>query len=480
MFNAFAHIRTFFRRLSSHFHDRANPSRIIALGFVSLIFIGAVLLSLPFASPPQREVGFSDALFAATSAVCVTGLTTGVFLNQWTAFGQIVIIILVQIGGLGFMTALTLAMMLMGKQITLKDRLAIRASFNQSSLQGMVIMVRKVLIGTLLLEGIAAVILTLRFWADPGTSFPTALWRGIFHAISAFCCAGYDIIGSTSLSAYVGDPIINIVITSLIIIGGIGFSVWFDVTNSFRLARQKKDYRIRYLFLRLSLHSKIALSITAFLLVFGTLFFLQAEWNNPNTLNSLPPSSRVMAAYFQSVTTRTSGFYTIPQEKMTIASQFLTLLYMLIGGSPGGTAGGIKTVTIGIIFISVFSLLRGRDSMVAFGRTIPYPSLTKALTVVIMFFLVIFTATLALSVTERDLPSHLGFDDILFETVSATATTGLSSGLTPHLSSPGRLIIAACMFVGRLGPLTVVLALSAQLQRKGNAVKYPQENLFIG
>lgn len=456
---------------------KLKPTQIIVIGFLSVILLGTFLLMLPISSSDGEVVSFTDAIFTATSSVCVTGLVVVNTMNHWTVFGKIVIISLIQIGGIGFMSLFTIILLFLGKKITLKERVILQESFNLSNFQGMVTFVKKIVKGTFILEGAGAIILSLRFIPEFGIL--GGIFRGIFHSVSAFCNAGFDILTESSLIPYAGDYIINIVIMFLIVVGGLGFTVWTDLLNLYR-KRNDKNFNLKKGILDLSLHSKIVISITFFLIIFGWMFFLISEFNNTNTIGNLRFDQKILASLFQSVTLRTAGFDSINQAGMNYASKFMSILLMAVGGSPGGTAGGIKTVTMGVIMISVLSVIKGSDSINIFKKSISFNTLQKSLAVAIMILSVIFVSTMILSISEAHMEYDYEFIDLLFETTSAIATVGLSTGITSSLSIVGKLVIIVCMFIGRLGPITVAVALSSKYSQNQNLVHYPEDKVLVG
>ena len=460
----------FFQKIRYKF----NPTQIIVMGFAFVIFIGAVLLMLPFADKTGESPKFVDALFTATSAVCVTGLTTLCTASQWTFFGKAVILILIQVGGLGFVSIMMSILVFLGRQITLRDRIIIQESFNLNTISGMVSFIRTVIKATFFIESIGAAFLTVGFLKDYG--FKDALINGIFHSVSAFCNAGFDILGENSLINYSGDYIIMPILMILIILGGIGFPVLLDVKNNFHSVL-KDECRPIVAVKRLKLHSKLAVLITGIMIISGFLFFLIIEYTNPQTLGKMGFANKVVAAFFQSVTLRTAGFFSVNQMGLKDASKFISIIFMTIGGSPGGTAGGIKTVTLGIVLMAVASVVRGNDSISAFKKSISFYTLQKALAVSIMLLLFIFVSTILVSITESG--SDIEFIDILFETASAMGTTGLSTGITPQLHTFSKIVLIICMFVGRLGPITVAVAIAAKNGAK-NLLHYPEEKIIVG
>jgi trk system potassium uptake protein TrkH len=454
-----------------------KPAQILILGFLFVIFMGALLLDLPIASKAtslgdRNSIGFIDALFTATSAVCVTGLVVVNTLEHWSLFGKVVIIILIQIGGLGFMTLATTFFMLLGKKIGLKERLVIQEALNQNAISGMVRLVRYILMGTLIIEGIGAFFLTLSFARD----YPLnkAIGLGIFHSISAFCNAGFDIIGFNSLSPYVHNWNVNLTIMALIILGGLGYSVWIDVIKVTKEKFEKKlDFR--HWFLRLSLHSKVVLVLTFSLLLGGLLLFFLLEMNNPNTMGDYTFMQKILASMFQSVTPRTAGFNTIPLDQMTDGSKFLTIILMFIGGSPAGTAGGVKTVTIGVLVFAVISVVRSKEETEMFDRRIPEDIVKRALAVIMISLSVVIMVTITLTITEE-----FNFLDIFFESVSAFASVGLTLGITGGLTTIGKLVVCMTMFIGRLGPMTMAVGFAIRNSRRKVKIRKPEEKVMVG
>ena len=454
-----------------------TPPQTLTLSFATLILGGALLLNLPIASVSGESIGFLDALFTATSAVCVTGLIVVNTLAHWTMFGKVVILILIQLGGLGVMTCLTLAMVVLRRKVSLKDRMVIQAAFNQSGIGGMVKLVKKIVCFTLIIEAVGAVVLAIAFYFSTEITVLEAVGKGIFHSISAFCNAGFDIIGEESLTPFATNIGVIGPIMLLIVLGGIGFTVLGECRDSLR-GRRNRSFKKKIQ--HLSLHTKIALAMTAGLLISGTILFMMLEWTNPKTLQTMNFGEKIMAAAFQSVTLRTCGFNTINQGGLTEASQFISCIYMFIGGSPAGTAGGIKTVTFGVILFSMISVFRGRDCVEAFGRTLPLDLLQKALAVFGGMLFVVIGSTLVLCFTEQDCAFQHSFLDLLFESASAAGTVGITTGITPFLSSAGKIVIIICMFLGRLSPVTVVVALNMRLNATDNSRKYIEERVIVG
>ena len=439
---------------------RLTTTQIIMLSFLVVILLGSLLLTLPVSSADGVAVPYLDALFTATTATCVTGLVTVPTFSTWSLFGQVVILVLIQVGGLGVITVLSAFMLLLQRRMGIGDRLLLQDAFNLNTLSGIVRFVKRVLLGTFLVEGMGAVLYMTVFVPQFGAR---GIWISVFTAISAFCNAGIDIIGPSSLCDYATNPMVNLVTCALIILSGIGYIVWWDV-----LRVGRKGFR------GLTLHSKIAISTTLVLIFGGGLLLFLLEYGNPLTIGELSLFDKLQVSFFQSVTTRTAGFATVPQENLTNASSLLCLLLMFIGGSPVGTAGGIKTVTVAVLAVSALATIQNKNEVTLFDRTISRQAINKAVAVTAMSFAILFASTLLLSaVTDADAL------DILFETVSATATVGLTRDLTPHLNSAGKAIIIATMYLGRVGPISLALALNSSKKQR-NLIKNPTEDISVG
>lgn len=450
-----------------------KPTQILVLGFMLLISFGTLLLNLPIASIQDGSIGLLNALFTATSAVCVTGLVVVNTAETWTVFGKVVIMLLIQIGGLGFMTITTTLFILLGRKVRLKERLVIQEALNQYTISGMVRLSRNILLGTTLLEVLGALVLATKFIPEYG--FLKGLFMGLFHSVSAFCNAGFDILGGSSLSPYFGDITVNITVMLLIILGGIGFTVWLDIIRVSKDQVEEK-FNPRQWFKRLTLHSKLVLVLTGSLILLGFVFFFALEAFNPDTLGTLSMKDKIIGSLFQSVTTRTAGFNTMPLHQMTEASKFMTIVLMFIGGSPAGTAGGVKTVTFGVIFLAVVSVIKAKEDVEVFNRRIPLDIVKRALAVIIISLTIVITVVMILSVTENVL-----FMDLFFEAVSGFATVGLTLGITGSLSTIGKIVMCITMFIGRLGPITMVVAFSTRGKNKKNcAIKKPEEKVMVG
>ncbi len=444
-----------------------STTQTILLSFLIVILIGSILLSLPFSTQSGEAVPYIDALFTATTATCVTGLVTLTTATTWSIFGQIVILVLIQIGGLGIITVLSGIAVAVHRKIGLKDSQLIQDAFNLNTLSGLAKFVKKVIIGTLLIEGIGALLYMTVFIPEFGAK---GIWVSIFNSVSAFCNAGIDIIAENSLCDYAGNPLIITVTSLLIILGGVGYIVWWDML---RVTKSIKAQRLRC-FSRLTLHSKVVLLSTAVLLVGGTVAILIFEYNNPLTIGGYSFFDKLQLSFFQSVTTRTAGFATVPQEHLTNSSAIVCLLLMFIGGSPVGTAGGIKTATIVILFATAASAIRNKNEVSLFHRNITKQITRKAVAVTSMSFIIMFLSSVLLSaVTEA--PAI----DIIYETVSATATVGLTRNLTPLLNLWGKLIIIATMYFGRIGPISLAIAFNAKKEATNN-IKNPTEDIIVG
>ena len=440
-----------------------NPSKAISIGFALVILTGALLLSFPVSSKSGEGIRFIDALFTATSATCVTGLNVIDTNSSYTLFGQTVILLLIQIGGLGIMTIATLFSFAFRRTITVRERLSMVESFGQDALAGIVRLTKHVLIGTLTFEALGALILSTQFIGEYGVAL--GIYKGIFHSVSAFCNAGFDILGTgfnaVSLTGYVNNTTVNLTIMALIIIGGLGFVVWEDIYKSSS-------------FKKLTFYTKMVLFITAILLIGGAILFFIFEYNNPETLGNLTPKGKFLATLFQSVTPRTAGFESIHQGNLTGPSKLLTIILMFIGGSAGSTAGGIKTVTFGVLVITVISVIRGRSEVSVMKRGISSSTVFKAISVFIIGITIVIVGTIIISSVQ-------GFNilDTLFEMTSAFGTVGLSTGITSSLNTISKIIIILTMYAGRIGVLTLSIALILRNDKSANAYKFPNERIII-
>ena len=442
-----------------------TPAKIILGGFFLIIITGAVLLTLPFASKTGEATPFIDAVFTATSATCVTGLIVHDTYTYWSVFGQAVIIILIQIGGMGVVTLAIAITILSGKKIGLKQRYVMQESISAPQVGGIVRMTSFIVKGTIFFEAAGAVIMAFQFCPQMGLI--KGIWFSVFHSISAFCNAGFDLMGgtsgpTTSITSYTGNPLINIPIMLLIIIGGIGFFVWDDV----------KTHKLQHKYYHLQ--TKIVLTTTFCLIMFPALFLFLFEFSR-DCWDGLSLQERFMASLFQSVTTRTAGFCTIPQGELKDSSTLLTLVLMFVGGSPAGTAGGVKTTTVAMILMSVMCFVKGKRDTEMFGRRVPADNVRTGLAVLTISLLVVFTNIMLLLLTDG-----AEFRDTIFEVVTAIGTVGLSRGLTPDLTFWGKLIIIVTMYIGRIGPITMVLAFGVRRQTKGDNRELPEKRILVG
>ena len=437
-----------------------DPPKILVVGFASIILIGAILLTLPAATTNGHGLSFLNALFTATSATCVTGLVVVDTGTTFTIFGQIVILSLIQVGGLGFMTFATFFALLLGKKISLKERILLQESLNNLSMEGIVRLARRIIIFTGVIEFIGALILTVRFSFD--MPLRKAIYFGIFHSISNFNNAGFDLMGEFhSLTGYVEDPTVTLTVCLLIILGGIGFIVMNELY----------EYRA---IKRVSLHTKIVLLTSAILVIVGTIGIFLLEYSNHLTLKPLSLTGKILGSLFQSVTARTAGANTLSIGDLTQSSLLLIILLMFIGASPGSTGGGIKTTTFTTLIGAVWSQIRGKEDVIFYRQRIEYETIYKALTVTFSGLFLVMFMTLVLTISEK---GH-EFLAILFEVTSAFATVGLSMGLTPELSDIGKILIMLTMFAGRVGPLTIAFAVT--MRRNPDPFRYPKGKIMIG
>ena len=440
-----------------------NPTKTIALVFAGIILLGALLLTLPVSSRNGISCGFRPALFTATSATCVTGLVLFDTWTQWSGFGQTVIISLIEIGGLGFMSAASIVVFLFRKRVGLKQRMVMAQALSVTDMEGVVRLQKLVILGSLSVQGIGALILMLRFWPEYG--FATALKWGVFHAISAFCNAGFDIFGcitpGASLMEFNSDPVVILTLGALVIVSGLGFLVWQEMMTQ----RSWKKF---------SVYTKLVLITTLSLLLVGWICICLLEWNNPATLGSMNVGDKLMNGWFQSVTVRTAGFAAVDQGALTDAAKAVSMMLMLVGGSSGSTAGGVKTVTMVVLVLFLATRARGRSTVSVFKRTIPDSQVLDAMTIVsIVVGLAVFGAVF-ISAT-----SPISFVDAAYEAVSAIATVGLTAGATGSLSVPAQFLIILYMYFGRVGVLTISLGFLMG-DRAEERFRYANTSLLIG
>ena len=451
------------RRFSDKKRRHINATKVIAVIFALIILLGTVLLMLPISSRSGVSCGFRGALFTATSATCVTGLTLYDTFTQWTGFGQSVIICLIQIGGLGFMSIATMVVFLLRRKVGLKQRLVMAQALSLNDMDGVVRLQKWVIIGSFSIEAIGALILTLRFLPEFG--FGTALKWGVFHSVSAFCNAGFDIFGcmtpGSSLVEFNSDPVVLLTLGALVVIGGLGFLVWEEVASVRR-------------FKKMSVYTRLVLVTTVALLLLGTIAFAVLEWNNPATIGAMTPADKLLNSFFQSVTTRTAGYFSFDQAGLTEAGKGVTIALMLVGGSSGSTAGGVKTVTMMVLLLFIWSRARGKSSVCVFRRTIDSGHVMNAMTIAVLLIGLSVFGAIFISATS---PVH--FADALYESTSALATVGLTAGATPHLSIAAQILIIIYMYFGRVGVLTISLGFLMGDQAE-ERFRYARTDVLIG
>ena len=440
-----------------------SAMKVIAITFAGIVLLGAALLTLPAASRNGVSCGFLPALFTATSATCVTGLSLFDTYTQWSGFGQTVIILMIQIGGLGFMSAATLFVFLLNKRIGLKQRLVMAQALSVSDMDGIVRLQKTVLKGSFAIEGIGALILFVRFLPEFG--FVNALKWGVFHSISAFCNAGFDIFGyitpGSSLMEFQSDPVVLLTLSALVIIGGLGFLVWQDLAE-------------KRAFAKCSVYTRLVLVTTLGLLVLGWAVICLLEWNNPGTLGPMSLGDKLLNGFFQSVTLRTAGFVAIDQALLTESGKAASMILMLVGGSSGSTAGGLKTVTVVVMLLFMVARARGRTTVCVYKRTIPQSQVLDAMTIAFLMVAMAIFGGIFISAT-----SSVSFTNALYEATSAIATVGLTAGVTGNLTIPGQLLIILYMYFGRVGVLTISMGFLTG-DRAVERFQYAQTNLLIG
>lgn len=444
---------------------RKTTTGIIMLGFLIGALLGALLLTLPISARPGQSIGFLDALFVSTSSICVTGLSTVNIGQTFSAFGQVVLLLLIQFGGLGIVTFTTMVLWLFGRRITLADRMLIQSAYNLDTLSGLVRLTMRILKVTLCLEGLGAVGYAIVFIPEYGYR---GIWYSIFHAVSAFCNAGIDLLGGNSFCGYRDNVIMNLTTVFLIIVSGLGFPVYWEVARVLRPRRSDGRYGRK-----MNLQAKIVLTATLALILAGAALTLLFEYDNPATLGPLGWPRKALAALFQSVTLRTAGFATIPQENFRSASCLVYLVFMFIGGSPAGTAGGVKTVTIVMLIASMLANIKGKKDVTVMNRKIADEAIRRCVAIVTFSFSVLMALTVALLAVQRS-----DFLDTLYEMTSAIATVGLSRGLTGALYPAGKLIVTLTMYLGRIGPITLALVFNSHTP--SDSVSYADGKVIIG
>ena len=441
-----------------------SPARRIFLSFVGVIFIGSLLLSLPFVQASGSQATYFDHLFTTVSMVCVTGLSTQPVATTYNVWGQLICMLLIQIGGLGLMTFIGV-FYIQGKQkLSLRSRETIQESFSYGETRSLKAFMRSIFLTTFLVEGLGAFLLSFRFIPEFG--WGRGIFTSIFLAISAFCNAGFDNFGSSSLVAFQTDPLINLVIAGLIITGGLGFMVWFDLATQF----DKKKRRLRF-------HTKLVLFLTAGILLFGTVSTLFTEWYNPGTIGNLSVPEKVLVSFFQTVSMRTAGFASIDYTQARPVTLFIYILQMFLGGAPGGTAGGLKITTFFVLLVFARSELLGLPHANVAQRTIEARAVQKSFSVFIIFLMTFLLGLMLLGITAEGTPR---FIYLMFETISALATVGVTANLTPELGKLALSIVMVLMFIGRIGPLTLLVSLADYQPDKKDLIQYMKADISIG
>ncbi len=445
--------------------------QLIAAGFLGTILLGGVLLYLPICN--TKPIQFTDALFTSTSAVCVTGLVTIVPATQFTVLGKGILLVLIQIGGLGVIACTFSFFLILKKKITLRERIIIQETYNMDTLSGLVKFLIKIIKGTFIVEGVGAILFSFQFVREYG--LVEGVCYSIFHSVSAFCNAGIDILGNGSFTEYATNPLINFTTMSLIIIGGIGFTVWGDVLKNVFEDIGEEGYSVKKIFTKLTLHSKIAISMTLALILLGTVSFFVLEYANPETFGNMTFGEKLMASGFHSVSTRTAGFATVSQSGLTNGSKLITCLLMFVGGSPAGTAGGVKTTTVAMLILACRSVIKGGRDTECFGRRIAEDNIRTGLAVIILSIGFLITGTVIVSVLESDVE----FMRVLYETTSAMGTVGLSADLTPQLETASKYVIVMLMYIGRIGPVTMAL-IFGKGHTKDRVRELPEKRILVG
>lgn len=447
-----------------------RPAQQIALGFFVVILLGSVLLSLPIAQ--QVPISYIDNLFIATSAVCVTGLSPLVVSESYTIFGQVIIMLLMQIGGLSLMTFIAFFLIAIGSKLNVSDKIVMQETLNRTTMEDITQFIIFILRYTLIFQMCGVLLLAIRF--IPSFGVAQGLFNALFISISAFNNAGFDILGAYSLQAYVTDPLVNFTVMFLIVMGGLGFSVWFDLRKSTHSILKRVP--VKRIINQLRVHVRLVLIITILLNVLGWVLIMLIEFSNPHSLGPFAFFDKAMIALFQSVTLRTAGFSTIDIAMLRPATQLIMMLFMFIGGSPGGTAGGIKTTTFALVILYVITELRNKDSLVLYNKTISRDILRRAIAVCVMSIGIVFVGIISLLLVQEG-----SFLVLMFEAFSAMGTVGLSMGITPQLNNAGKIVIMVLMFVGRIGPVVVAYTLkSNRVMRRANLVEYPHGQVIVG
>ena len=452
-----------------------SPTKLVALSFLAVIFVGSILLTMPFANKGAVKP-YIDNLFVSVSAVCVTGLTPITLIDTYNVFGQIVVMILIQIGGLGFLTFLYLFYFMTRRQISLANKMVFQEALNQDNLQRLPRILKTIVIYTGVVEGIAAILWGIAL--APQYNLPKTIYYGIWHAVSGFCNAGFDLLGSSSLIHYQNNFLINFVVCAEIILGGLGFLVVLDILDKIK---RERSHDCRFSFKRvihsLSLHSKLVLIMTPTLLIGGTILFFIFEFNNPKTIGHMSLGWKLGASFFQSTTTRTAGFATVSMYDLRSVTKMLMCILMFIGGSPASTAGGIKTVTFALVVLMLIAVYKGREEVTVLGRRIKKRIVLRAFSVFALGLTACVLGVMVLSISEP----HLQLANIMMEVFSAFGTVGLSASVTPTLSVIGKIVIMILMYTGRIGPVSLILLFTRKSQnRASKEIRYPDEDVIVG
>ena len=449
-----------------------NTNLIILNGFLVALLVGTILLMLPVSSASGRTTDFITALFTATTSLCVTGLVVVPTYAYWSIFGKVIILILIQLGGLGIISFTIGFLLIIGKKISLKERKMIQESYNLDSAQGVLKILRKIFGITVKIEGVGALLYSIQFIPEYG--IVKGICYSVFHSVSAFCNAGIDILGNDSLVKYQGNVLVNFTTMMLIICGGIGFIVWLDIGGIISEIRNKRLSSNKFIE-RMKLHTKLVLITTIILVIGGFLFILLFEYNNPDTLGNMTFGKKCLAALFESVTLRTAGFITVPQAGFRDGTFMIMCGLMIVGGSPLGTAGGIKTTTLALIFLLTWATIKGKDDIEVCRRRINKQNVRSAAAIGTIVLSILAVAIMALSFTE-----NAPLKVITFEAVSALGTVGLSMDFTASLTVVGKLIIVVLMFFGRVGPITIAMAMAGRARKDRKITNYPEKRVMIG
>ena len=449
-----------------------SSEHLIPLSFLGAILIGTLLLLLPISSAPGNTTDFLTALFTATTSVCVTGLVVVDTYSHWSVFGQVIILILAQIGGLGIITVASLFMLVTRKKFSMGQRIILTDALNLNERSGVLRILVRIMRGTIIVELLGAILYSISF--VPILGFQKGLWAAIFNSVSAFCNAGMDIVGPTSMGVFNSNSLVLFTTMALIVLGGLGYVVWFDLSSEI-LKGIRKRYSPKLIWKRLSEHTKLVLSLTFILIVLGAVSILAFEYNNPETLGNMPLSQKIMNSFFESITLRTAGFASFSQKSMTDLSCIMAFILMFIGGSPVGTAGGVKTVTFFLAVLNIVNYIKNDDQDLVFNRKVSYELMRKATVIVAVSSFTVVLFTLLLMSTD----TSLGVTDALFEIISASATVGLSRDVTTTLNVAGRIIVIIAMYLGRIGPISMAIFF-AKRKTRNNSVQYIEGNFYVG